>query len=192
MWRSTSLLLAVGLASGCDSFTQDCTAIGCVNGVNITLRMPDNQWPAGSYELAFTIDGDTHSCGLVIPDEGPGEPGRVVNLSCEPQIGEQHRLGQRVEAQLIPTGCTEQPTGDAVSQSSTQMQTPNTHCEPIEGAWLLSARFYGAAESLRVTAQRDGSTLLDRTLQPEYEENRPNGPDCEPTCLQANVELMVE
>jgi hypothetical protein len=116
-----------------------------------------------------------------------------VDLPCEPQNGERHRLGQHVQAQLIWIAqCTEQRTGDAVSQSSTQTQTPNTHCEPIHGAWLLTAGFYGVAESLRVTVQRDGSTLLDRTLQLEYKESRPNGPDCEPTCLQANVELMME
>jgi hypothetical protein len=193
MWRSTTLLLAVGLVSACDFFTQECTAIGCVDGTDITLGMPDNNWPAGSYELAFTIDGDAHSCAMVVPDEALGEPGGGVGLSCEPQVGEQHRLGRHFEAWLIPMAeCTEQPTADAVSQSSAQTQTPNTHCEPIHGAWLLTASFYGVAESLRVTVQRDGSTLLDRTLQPEYKESGPNGPDCEPTCLQANVELMVE
>jgi hypothetical protein len=181
MARLIPIVLACLLASGCDAFTHACTEIGCVDGTNIGLRMPDDRWPAGSYEVDFTIDGATHACAFDVPDDIPEPPLQPVILACEPYF----------TAQLIPRArCTEQPTGGAVSQGPTQM--PNTDCEPIEGAWLLYADFYGQAESLRVAVRRDGETLLDRTLQPEYEESRPNGPDCEPLCRQANVQLMVE
>lgn len=179
MWRPIALLLGSVLASGCNSLSKECTAIGCGDGANITLRMPDDHWPAGSYELAFTIDGDAHTCALIVPNETSDEPGRVMDLSCEPDF----------RALLVPTAeCTGQRTGQAGSQT----QEPNTDCEPIEGGWLLTASFYGVAESLRVTAQRDGTTLLDRTEQLEYEESRPNGPDCEPLCRQANIALTIE
>jgi hypothetical protein len=80
------------------------------------------------------------------------------------------------------TICTEQRSGDAISQS----------CEPIDDAWTIEAGAQGVIESLRVNVRRDDATLLDRTLQPEYVADRPNGPDCEPLCNQARVELTIE
>jgi hypothetical protein len=160
--------------SGCDEdiFGHGCTEIGCGDGVHITLHTPEDQWPAGAYAIDFTVDGQEHACELSIPADLPTEAHGYVELGCQPAF----------DASLTAkTVCTEQRTNDAISQS----------CQPVAGAWILEASFYGVSEALRVEVRRDDETLLDETMQLEYTASRPNGPDCEPVCEQARVELDI-
>jgi hypothetical protein len=168
-----ALIAGALLASGCDSLTKSCTLIGCNDGMQLTLRTADDRWADGAYTLDVTIDGEAHACAFSVPEDIPEQEGRIVDLACDSDL----------TIQLVPkTECTEMTRGDAVSQS----------CEWIEDAWLLQGGVQGMVENLSVRVRRDDATLLDRTLEPEYVESRPNGPDCEPLCRQATVELTIE
>jgi hypothetical protein len=49
----------------------------------------------------------------------------------------------------------------------------------------------GAPASISVTITRDGMQLASRTLAPAYHDNKPNGPDCEPTCKYSQVTIAI-
>ncbi len=42
-----------------------------------------------------------------------------------------------------------------------------------------------------VTITHNGQTLVQKTITPTYKTSRPNGPQCEPQCRQASVELFA-
>ena len=46
-------------------------------------------------------------------------------------------------------------------------------------------------ESVSLTIERDGTQVADGSWTPDYETVQPNGPECEPTCTFAAVELAV-
>jgi hypothetical protein len=45
---------------------------------------------------------------------------------------------------------------------------------------------------MRVQLERDGISLLDESITPEYRTSQPNGEDCPPTCHLADVALSVQ
>jgi hypothetical protein len=158
---------------GCDELSHSCTDIGCNDGASITLRTDDWRWREGVHEIDFTFGGQTRMCSLRVPEDIPEERGRSVDLLCS--------MG--FSALLIPrTRCMEVRTADAISQS----------CEEVPGQSYVSAGLQGVVASLRVEVRRDGATIFDRTVSPEYRQERPNGPDCEPICQLAEVELTIE
>jgi hypothetical protein len=172
MARLVIFALTLGLY-GCDELSHSCTAIGCNDGASITLRTDDWRWREGAHEIDFTFEGQTRTCSLRVPQDIPEESGRSIDLPCS--------MG--FSALLIPrTRCTEERTGDAISQS----------CEEIPDQSYVSAGLQGVVDSLRVEVRRDGATIFDRTVSPEYRQERPNGPDCEPICQLAEVELTIE
>jgi hypothetical protein len=42
-----------------------------------------------------------------------------------------------------------------------------------------------------VRVKRGGQNVITRTLTPEYQESRPNGPRCGPVCTSASYNLLT-
>ncbi|HKU39734.1 MAG TPA: hypothetical protein VJR89_16350 [Polyangiales bacterium] len=135
------------------------------------LRPRDGTWDPGSYRLELDFDDASHSCALTVPDDLPPTAGTPVQLRCEPQL----------EASLsAEVTCTEQRTSGGSSQS----------CTPLAGRFRLDVRRDGTPELLRIQIERDAAAVFAHDQQLEYEESRPNGPDCEPLCRQAELDLF--
>lgn len=49
----------------------------------------------------------------------------------------------------------------------------------------------GESARIRVVLERDGAPLLDETVEPDYDDFRPNGAFCGPTCSSARIDLAL-
>ena len=137
----------------------------------LTVRTEDGEWEAGEYTLRIAFDGQEHTCSFVAPDDFP-PLGSVSTVDCTPTLG--------VFIQQEAT-CTEHRDGNSHSQS----------CTPIPNQYRLEVTTYGTPSRLEVAVDRDGTTLVDHEQALAYEVSRPNGPECDPICRQANVEVTV-
>jgi hypothetical protein len=54
-----------------------------------------------------------------------------------------------------------------------------------------SISFDGTPCDVRVVITRDGKPLLDRSFQPSYRWFQPNGPGCDPQCIQARDDVKL-
>jgi hypothetical protein len=76
----------------------------------------------------------------------------------------------------------------------TETSTPAVRkltCTPVEGQFQEVITLAGTPAGVRVRQSVDGSALFDQSASPVYAVNRPNGPDCEPTCHQATVAWSI-
>ncbi|HEY3496371.1 MAG TPA: hypothetical protein VGK73_16840, partial [Polyangiaceae bacterium] len=137
----------------------------------MTLRTETGEWEAGEYTLSLSFDGVTHECAFSVPDNLPSQ-GSVDMLDCSP------RLDAYLQQEVT---CVEHNDDDSSSLS----------CTPVPDQYYLNAWFYGTPSSVDVALARGGDELIEETQALTYEESRPNGPECEPLCRQASVEIEV-
>ena len=164
-------LALVSAAAGCESNVQTCTRAGCTDRVTLDVRTGQAGLADGSYELELAAGGLAHTCGFVVPDDVPG-PGGAHQIDCEP------RLAMSLQPAIA---CTEQRSGATVTES----------CAQVGGELMLSAFVEGSPQTIALRIERDSVVVMDETLTPAYETVRPNGPDCEPECRLATVELTL-
>lgn len=167
--RNMCCLLVAVMTAGCPVESQSCTEIGCGDGISIELRPAEGTLDDGSYALDIVAGEQTHACSFVVPDDLPVR-GNLHEVQCMP------RLNVYLQPESI---CSEQRSGDAISES----------CRPVPGRFMLQAQIEGTPRTLDLRLSRDGTALLEQQLTPSYETTRPNGPDCEPACEQARVQL---
>jgi len=99
----------------------------------------------------------------------------LLTLTCTPRIpGQDAHLGQ-------DRSCEEQVNGNVTGLV----------CTPIADHYTLGMEVSGTPKQLRFKLERDGATLVDETVEPSYQETRPNGPGCAPVCRQATVPLVL-
>jgi len=81
-------------------------------------------------------------------------------------------------------------TGASCSAATVQLQTSGQAMgadqHALTGLWVQTT-----PAKVQLVLRRDGAVVLDQTLQPTYTTSRPNGPDCEPVCTQANQAVMI-
>jgi hypothetical protein len=136
------------------------------------LRAAAGHWPAGGYRVELDFEAEQVSCTFNVPAALPANPGAAGTITCGPSVFANF---------VARTVCTEMRTRDAVSQS----------CTPLPGEWTLELNHPGTPATIKVRVTRDDQEVasLDRSVQ--YEESRPNGPDCEPLCRQSQIALLV-
>lgn len=173
MKTHASLVVACLLAaSSCVPLGKSCTEIGCIDGASVTIRSSDGNWPEGSYVLTLGVDEATHACAFKLPEHLPSSGGQA-QLSCEPDLG-------YPGASIDQDGeCQEHRDEDSVSQS----------CTPIAGQYTLRVGVSGTPATLDLALTRDGSALVDETVNLMYTATRPNGEGCDPLCHQASTAL---
>lgn len=160
--------------SSCGVLGHGCTNIGCADGVSLTFRTADGMWSNGAYNLTVTVDEDTHTCALTLPDDFPAR-GSAAQLPCAPPLGFPGAIFQQVAV------CEERRTADAVINS----------CTPIQDHYTLSAAVLATPAEVTVSVTRDDISLLEQSLALNYVENQPNGEGCEPVCRGAVAEFML-
>lgn len=150
---------------------EDCTEIGCGDGVTVSLRH-NGEWTEGKYEFRFDVDGKQSLCSANLPEDLPGST-TTATLSCAPALD----VSLSLEFE-----CHEMRTKDAVSQS----------CQPIADRWLIRAQIDGTPRKLKVHVARGDEELLSKSLDLKYDDVRPNGAECGPVCKQSAVDLKLE
>lgn len=173
--RTFALFIALGLA-GCDTdvfLGKACTDIGCSDGLSLSFNTVDGHWPDGDYHLELDFAGDQHRCSFRLPDALPKERGATGQAVCEANMSGYFSA---------KTMCMETRSKDSVSQS----------CTPLDGQWTLDLHRDGTPKTVSVRVTRDEREVASVSRTIDYQENRPNGPDCEPLCRQARIDLLVE
>jgi hypothetical protein len=66
-----------------------------------------------------------------------------------------------------------------------------TELDPSEQS-LPGLHVEGTPKSVQIQVQRDGAPVADADLSPKYQVVQPNGPDCEPTCHSAAVDVATK
>jgi hypothetical protein len=124
------------------------------------------------------------ACGLACGDAGC-LPGLSVELSGTWPEG-QYELAY--SADDIQGSCTAVFLGsgelDLASSCTNGQVFPGRNGKP-------AVMFYSTAERIEVAVSREGTELVRRTYEPEYEENEPNGDFCDPTCKNAADTLAL-
>lgn len=164
---ATLLLLGVG---GCEDLGDQCTLIGCADGVMFDILPEDGHWQEGTYALSVVLDSTEFTCEFELPADLPAD-GRDSSIECGNLTVS---IAQRVT-------CTETRNGNDVSLSCTRV--------PDQYDLLLSS--YDTPAQSTLTLSRDGEELLsdDRTL--DYDETFPNGEECGGGCKQTRVVLEL-
>lgn len=163
--------LVLGNAAACE-LGHDCHEIGCADHVSVRVTARDHPWPEGEYQLEVAFGELEGTCEFTLPDELPPR-GAVTSIDCVD--------GVEVGIQQLYE-CSTQREGDAVSQS----------CQPIPERYEVTLGAYATPEHLSLTLRHNGSLLLDESRDVSYAVTRPNGPQCEPECRQATVELSFQ
>lgn len=163
---AASLLLLAGAA--CDGLGQECTEIGCTDGVMFDVLPEDGHWEDGEYTLEVRLDDATYTCEFSLPEAFP-TAGLLTSIPCG---------GLTVELAQRRT-CSEVRGGTSSSQG----------CEALPDQYDLLLSSYGTPAESRITLERDDEPVLsdERTL--DYDETFPNGEDCDPGCKQTRVVL---
>jgi hypothetical protein len=160
-------LLAGAACNGLES--HECTEIGCGDGVGVNILPVGGIWSAGAYRLELSLDDLSGSCDFSVPEDLP-DPRSATSLTC--LDGASVWLQQVFE-------CHSVTEGGGVSES----------CQPIANQYELTLSTFGKPTTLRLVLTRDGEELISENRELSYTESRPNGPDCEPVCQQAQVDL---
>lgn len=160
----------VGLTVPSCELGHACTGIGCGNGVSLSVTTGDGTWVAGTYRLQLEVDGQSEAYAWRFPDDLPSSG--TLTLVTTSAL----RLQLTQEAT-----CTEQRSEQAISQS----------CTPIPNHYRLAGMVMGTPASVRITLDRDGTTVLDQSATPVYSSVYPNGPECGPGCRQASLDLQL-
>jgi hypothetical protein len=158
--------------SGLGSGTQSCTEVGCQDMASVMLRTADNTWPEGLYELIVRADDIESRCSLRLPDQTP-QTGQSTNVICGTS-GVAFALQQ-----------------DTTCESGCDGGVCWNRCTPVAGSFYQRVSVQGAPARLQITLSRDSAALVTTDLAPTYQETRPNGPNCEPVCRQASIDLAV-
>jgi hypothetical protein len=155
------------------------SAVGCASQSSGAR----SEEPAADPERACTEIGCLDGLHVeLVPSEG-WAPGRYTFLF------EADGAAQSCEATLPLPGC-EEPAVSCSGASFAQLGASGCAL-PAAQHGFASIDFPDALTEIRVRVERDGQTLVDRSLAPTYREVQPNGPGCGPVCRTASEQLAV-
>lgn len=167
------LCALAGLSLGALACAEmNCTALGCPNGVQVTITTESGAWADGDYTLKLDADGSATDCVFSLPEDLPSEGNSQADLDCGAGL-------TAAIAQVV--NCTTFSDGNVVGQS----------CEPVPDQFYVQVFITSQPESLSVELSRGEEVVLTDTQDPSYEEREINGPGCG-VCRQATYELVVE
>ncbi len=150
-----------------------CTEVACSDGLFITLHRADDSWPTGGYTFDLVADGQASTCtfvwdGILSPSGYPD-----VLATCDAT-----GFSVSFNAKILETT---QKDANGTTVSGT----------PIPGKFYVLVQIGLAAEKVSVVVSRDGTSLLKKSLEPDYSAARPNGPFCGPACDTASETITV-
>ncbi len=168
------------MVASCD-LGHSCTEMGCGDGVGVKLTTPDDRWSAGVYSLDVHIGDEHHLCEVQFSESASNGSDGSIPFICQ---SESDATASFSAAFTPVVECVErrERNGDAVSEA----------CTRVPESWFIALASYGTPSSLSMELRQDGVVLFQKNIQPKYEEYRPNGPDCEPVCRQAQLEFLIE
>lgn len=158
--------------------------------------------------LATAVGCSTQGAAAGSPDSGGADPGRActeigcidgLRIELEPSQAwtpghytfyfKADGAEQTCEATLPLPGCD---TPAVTCSGASFAQLGASGCAlPAAQHGFASIEFPDALPRVQVRVERDGQSLVDRTLAPSYQTVQPNGPDCGPVCRSASERLAI-
>ena len=163
--------------------SHDCTAVGCVSGVEVGLRTEAGTWADGRYTVSFTAPERIYACSLQLPIDLPTAPEWSKPLACTPVGGADGMPGHFSGSLQRYTGCEQPRTADPKSPE----------CERTADHFMLRVRFDELVpETLAIRVERDGASMFQEMRTVRYEAWYPNGPECDrEPCRSSNIDLTM-
>jgi|SRR4029079_1084859 len=164
------LACASTAAVGCDSSSSGpkaCTLIGCADSFTASVQRADGSIPDGAHRIEIVADGKTLHCSFTLPLAGTAQP------TCDAGLG----------VTVVPGQICIQ-TGGGSGSSAT--------CNVLPGKFVETITLQGTPGQVHVWQYVDDASILDAAVAPQYEDSRPNGPECGPVCRQASVAWTLD
>lgn len=165
---TAALGLLIAPEPACLSHT--CSEVGCQDQFSIVVQAASAALPAGTHRIDVTADGRALSCTFELPSSA--QSGGTSLATCSPGL-------------VLFVG----PAQSCVE--STDGNIRSLKCMPIAGQTRESLQLTGTPSAVTFTQSVNGTILLQTEAKPTYKTSQPNGPDCEPTCRQATLELTL-
>ncbi len=134
--------------------------VGCDDQLFIRFEPPLRE--PGQYSVAIEANGRPESCEATVG--APGGQGGAAGA------------GGVTVIEQPEWSCSSDSIGLAVARAESGYQ-------------LMALYLHTTPSTISVEVSRAGEVLATGSFTPEYETFTPNGPECEPTCTQATVEL---
>jgi hypothetical protein len=150
---------------------RPCTAIGCSDQLNVTIRPKDGLFASGTHEVVIAAEGrPVRTCTFSFPIAGG--PAAIASGVCPG--------GDGIFLTVAPLqACTSMTSGGVASQT----------CTPVPGKFEERLHVPGRSPRVHITQRTTGgATYLDRTVEATYQPVYPNGRACGEVCKQASVE----
>jgi hypothetical protein len=149
---------------------HECSTESCTDHASVTLNPNGGIWVDGDYSLEVEFDDAAYSCTFTMPDDAPDETGTRKAIDCTPTL----------EAFLAPFVRCDQNNG----MSSIDDCNP----QPVPSKYYLEVLSPGTPNKVHVVLTRGAEIVSDYTRDNLYYVTvQPNGPECAPTCRQAEV-----
>lgn len=160
--RNITSLLLILLLVGCDETgPRACTEIGCFSGYALEFNA-DDSLSIGDYVITLgRVDQEDVTCSFTLAQ---------VREACTSMDCIENRS-------CGPFQFDGQPYAGSIF-----------YALPDEEVHLL---FPPYQEELTITINQDGETIANRIIEPRYETTQPNGPGCDPICMNAGDEITV-
>ena len=162
MARLIPILLLL-LVTACDKIGgMACTDAGCLSNYEVVFNAEDDSLSLGEYEVQISVQDDQQfSCSFTLTQTGAN----CQSMDCI----ENRACNQFDRADGV--------IYDAVYYNFTEDQIVVIY-PPLEG-------------ELTVSISQNGQPLSGLVTEPVYQTNQPNGPGCDPICINARNEVTI-
>ena len=164
---ATLACAAAAACSSSDSAPKACTLIGCADIFMASAQRADGSIPDGAHRIEVLVDGTTLKCAFTLPLAGTAQPSCDAGLSVT----------------IVPAQICIQTQGSAGTSST---------CNAIPGKFVETVMLSGTPGQVHVWQYVDDVPILDVAVAPQYQDSRPNGPDCGPVCRQASLAWTMD
>jgi hypothetical protein len=161
---------------------RECTAAGCVDRAYVSILGPAAAWADGAYSLDIGL-AQQHRCDFVLPVPGGVNvqaPIEGVPISCTPAL----EGGFDSRAVVLFPEVSRQADG-----SCSMTADAGLGCDVT--TYRIDIDTDGSAERVEVRLAVGSTVLLEQTNTFDYQTVQPNGPECGPTCRNANVRMSI-
>ena len=166
-----SMVLWMAAAAADGGCSKACSEVGCVGGFTATVRRADGSFPTGMHRIEITADRAIFTCTFAFA--GQTDPYAPLVATCP--------NGPYVQVSQSRM-CRDVTVGSGISQE----------CVPIPGQFEETIGFSSTPARVDVRQYVDDVAMLDVGVDASYQENRPNGPGCDPVCLRASVSWTLQ
>ena len=155
-------LFSLLLFSACDSNSgRACTEIGCSSSYALMFNARDSL-SIGDYVITIERENEEPlACSFTI--SGIGDPCTSID-------------------------CVQNRSCDSMQFNGEPYAVTIYYAVPDDEVHLFFPSYTGP---FTLTINQDGDTLSNLVVEPQYESNQPNGPGCEPICINAQNTITL-